>query len=111
MSQLDFDIAHTWDLAYGEDTAAQGTHVMIRLSRAGVIIVEEHMAVDEFLNLAHAFENVARGVQAFMDKPAHVPEHVPESRPQPTLPNPNVDIRTGKPVPKRRPNKKWGDFT
>lgn len=73
---LEFNIAHQWDIAFGEETAAGGTNVMVRLSRAGVILIEEHMPPEEFLSLAHAFENVARGVQSFLDEP--VPERVPE---------------------------------
>ena len=64
---LDFDIAHQWDLAYGDETAAKSTHVMVRIAREGRILVEEHMPPEEFLTLAHAFENVARGVQAHLD--------------------------------------------
>ena len=96
MTPMDFDIAHEWNFAFGEDTAAQGTHVMVRIAREGVILVEERMPPEEFLNLAHAFENVARGVQAHLDKPAHVPEHVtvPKRRPNKRLSNPIYESST-----------------
>jgi hypothetical protein len=55
---------HGFDLAYGKDSAAQPGMVMFRIANEGVIKWELNMPPEEFLVLAHAFENVARAVAA-----------------------------------------------
>jgi hypothetical protein len=57
-------IPFQWEIAVGDKSAARPGMVMIRWSRAGQIMAEEHMPFDEFLNLAHGFENIARGIEA-----------------------------------------------
>lgn len=56
-----------YNIAFGEGTAARTGMVMLRITRAGRILVEEHMPPEEFLNLALSFENVARGVRNHLD--------------------------------------------
>lgn len=57
-----------YDLAYGSDSAAQPGMVMFRISVEGNIMRELNMPPDEFMQLAHAFEIVARAVDADMQK-------------------------------------------
>lgn len=58
-------------LTFGPDTAAPEGLVLVRISRAGRILVEDQMPPAEFLRLAHSFEHVARGIRNVLDgKPA-----------------------------------------
>lgn len=50
-------------LAFGDQTAAPEGLVLLRISRSGNVLVEEHMPPSEFLQLARGFENVARGIR------------------------------------------------
>jgi hypothetical protein len=54
-----------YDLAYGEDSAAQPGMVMLRIAKDGKILCELNMPPEEFLQLAHAIENVGRAVAEF----------------------------------------------
>lgn len=60
-------IPFQWEIAYGDKSAARPGMVMIRWSRAGKIMAEEYMPPEEFLSLAHGFENVARSISAELD--------------------------------------------
>lgn len=55
-------VSYEYDLAYGDDTAAQNGMVMFRIACEGKILAEIHMPPDEFLTMAHSIESVARGV-------------------------------------------------
>ena len=52
----------SFDLAYGKDSAAQPGTVMVRIGCEGRILADVSLPPEEFLNLAHAFEVVARAV-------------------------------------------------
>jgi hypothetical protein len=60
-------IPFTYNIAFGDGTAARPGMVMLRLERDGRIMHEEHMPIDQFLNLAKAFEDVARGLRNVID--------------------------------------------
>lgn len=62
-----FPIAY--DLAYGSDSAAQPGMVLFRIAREGKILIDTNMPPEEFLQLAHAFEVVARAVTDGFTKP------------------------------------------
>jgi len=61
-------IPFQWEIAYGDGSASRPGMVMIRWSRAGKIMAEEYMPPEEFLSLAHGFENVARSISAELGK-------------------------------------------
>jgi len=55
-------VEYAYDLAYGKDSAAQPGMVMLRIAKEGTILAELNMPPEEFLQLAHAVEAVARAV-------------------------------------------------
>lgn len=57
-----------YDLAYGKDSAAQAGMVMFRIAREGKILAELNMPPEEFMQLAHAVEVVARAVSDGLTK-------------------------------------------
>ena len=59
-------VPYAYDLAYGKDSAAQPGMVMLRLAKEGRILAELNMPPEEFLQLAHAVEIVARAVDSDM---------------------------------------------
>jgi len=59
-------VEYAYDLAYGKDSAAQAGMVMLRLAKEGTILAELNMPPEEFLQLAHAVEIVARAVDEDM---------------------------------------------
>jgi hypothetical protein len=54
-----------YDLAYGDESAAQPGMVMFRIAKDGKILAELNMPPEEFLSLAHTVEVVARAVADF----------------------------------------------
>jgi hypothetical protein len=60
-------IPFTYSLAFGPETAAPEGMVLMRIERNGVITHEERMVPEEFLNLAKAFEDVARGIRNVLE--------------------------------------------
>ena len=55
-------VPYAYDLAYGKDSAAQPGMVMLRIAKESKILAELNMPPEEFLQLAHAVEAVARAV-------------------------------------------------
>ena len=57
-------VEYAYDLAYGKDSAAQPGMVMLRIAKESQILCELNMPPEEFMQLAHAVEAVARAVDA-----------------------------------------------
>jgi hypothetical protein len=54
-----------YDVCYGEETAAAPGMVMFRITANDKVLADLNMPPEQFLDMAHAIENVARAVAEF----------------------------------------------